>query len=47
MKMKKKKRYMMKKEHLYTFDEQDRLVELNKIRITKIPIEYDEQTSTN
>lgn len=26
---------MIKKEHLYTFDEADRLVELNKIKITK------------
>jgi hypothetical protein len=33
-----KQPYMLKKEHLYTWDENDRIVELNKIRITKIPI---------
>ena len=29
---------MIKKEHLYTFDDADRLIELNKYKITKIRV---------
>jgi hypothetical protein len=38
MKDESKKIYMIKKEHLYTWDENDRIIELNKVRIIKIPI---------
>ena len=41
-----KELYKIKKEHLYTFDDADRLVELDKYKITKIPIKRAKENDT-
>jgi hypothetical protein len=45
--MVKKKNVMIKKEHLYTFDEDDRLVQLNKFKITRTPVNENEKEKEN